>query len=237
VAAADQTRLHGLNPYWRLAWNHEWGAHSLMLGTGGMVARVYDDPLDTSDTSTLHRFQDWNIDAQYQYLLDPHAVTAQLVFAQQRHHLPGFLAGQASGFVNASGQPLAPSSSTDTTQLVRAKLSYVYQARYGGSLGLFSLTGNTDTANQSSGFDPATLTITSDPAAQAPSTRVSGNLSGNPGTRGWTVEAFWMPLQYLRVGAQYTGYARFNGAASNYDGFGRNARDNNSLFLYVWAAY
>jgi hypothetical protein len=51
------------------------------------------------------------------------------------------------------------------------------------------------------------------------------------------VEAFWMPLQYLRVGAQYTGYARFNGAASNYDGFGRNARDNNSLFLYVWAAY
>ena len=237
VAAADQTRLHGLNPYWRLAWNHEWGAHSLMLGTGGMVARVYDDPLDTSDNSTLHRFQDWNIDAQYQYLLDPHAVTAQLVFAQQRHHLPGFLAGQASGFVNASGQPLAPSRSTDTTQLVRAKLSYVYQARYGGSLGLFSLTGNTDTANQSSGFDPATLTITSDPAAQAPSTRVSGNLSGNPGTRGWTVEAFWMPLQYLRVGAQYTGYARFNGAASNYDGFGRNARDNNSLFLYVWAAY
>jgi hypothetical protein len=140
----------------------------------------------------------------------------------------------------ASSTPPAspwPPRSTDTTQLVRAKLSYVYQARYGGSLGLFSLTGNTDTANQSSGFDPATLTITSDPAAQAPSTRVSGNLSGNPGTRGWTVEAFWMPLQYLRVGAQYTGYARFNGAASNYDGFGRNARDNNSLFLYVWAAY
>ena len=71
----------------------------------------------------------------------------------------------------------------------------------------------------------------------APSTRVFGNLSGNPGTRGVTLEAFWTPIQYVRVGAQYTAYSRFNGASTNYDGFGRNARDNNSLFLYVWAAY
>jgi hypothetical protein len=41
----------------------------------------------------------------------------------------------------------------------------------------------------------------------------------------------------MRVGLQYTTYSRFNGASDNYDGFGRNARDNNSLFLYVWAAY
>ena len=46
-----------------------------------------------------------------------------------------------------------------------------------------------------------------------------------------------MPMQYLRIGAQYTGYLRFNGASSNYDGFGRNASDNNSLFLYAWLAY
>jgi hypothetical protein len=44
-------------------------------------------------------------------------------------------------------------------------------------------------------------------------------------------------VQYVRVGAQYTAYSRFNGASQNYDGFGRNARDNNSLFLYLWAAY
>ena len=45
---ADVTELNGVNPYWRLAFNHEWGAHSLMVGTSGMVANVYDDPLDTS---------------------------------------------------------------------------------------------------------------------------------------------------------------------------------------------
>ena len=60
---------------------------------------------------------------------------------------------------------------------------------------------------------------------------------GNPATRGWTYEAFWTPIQYIRIGAQYTAYSRYNGASTNYDGLGRNARDNNSLFLYVWAAY
>jgi hypothetical protein len=46
-----------------------------------------------------------------------------------------------------------------------------------------------------------------------------------------------MPIQNLRVGLQYTVYEKFNGAHVNYDGFRRNAGDNNSLFLYAWAAY
>ena len=71
----------------------------------------------------------------------------------------------------------------------------------------------------------------------APSQRVGGSLTGNPATRGMTLEAFWTPIQNLRIGAQYTAYTRYNGASDNYDGFGRNARDNNSLFLYLWAAY
>jgi len=32
----------------------------------------------------------------------------------------------------------------------------------------------------------------------------------------------------MRVGLQYTGYSKFNGASSNYDGFGRNASDNDT---------
>ena len=52
-----------------------------------------------------------------------------------------------------------------------------------------------------------------------------------------TLEAFWTPIQYVRLGAQYTAYERFNGASKNYDGFGRNASDNNSLFIYTWLAY
>ncbi len=237
LADDSVTKLKGLNPYWRLAWNHEWGPHSLMVGTAGMSARIFDNPLDTSDTSTIHRTRDLILDSQYQYLLDPHAVTAQLVYQHSRHSFPGFLANQSPAFVDASGNPMASTNARDTTNLFRTKLTYVYQARYGGSLSFFNLTGSTNTASQSSGFSPDSLSITSDPAAAAPSSRVGGNLAGNPATRGLTLEAFWTPIQYLRIGAQYTAYSRYNGASQNYDGFGRNARDNNSLFMYLWAAY
>jgi hypothetical protein len=40
----------------------------------------------------------------------------------------------------------------------------------------------------------------------------------------------------VRLGLQYTGYLRFNGGGANYDGSGRAASDNNSLFLFVWLA-
>ena len=231
VQAADKTKLQGVNPYWRLAFNHEWGAHSLMIGTGGMNARVYDDPLN-ADSSTIHKDWDVNVDAQYQYLLDPHSVTAQFAFGRNKHRYSDAQIGQASPFVDASGNPLATNPTSDTTDVLRAKMTYVYLARYGGSLGMFNQTGSTSTARQTSGYDPATGTITTDLSSP-----VGGNLSGNPGTRGYTLEAFFMPIQYLRLGAQYTGYSRYNGASHNYDGFGRNASDNNSLFVYLWAAY
>jgi hypothetical protein len=38
------------------------------------------------------------------------------------------------------------------------------------------------------------------------------------------------PMQNLQL-AQYTGYTRFNGAAINYDGAGRNASGNNTVYL------
>jgi hypothetical protein len=231
------TKLSGANPYWRFAWNHEWGPHNIMLGTSGMVARIYDDPLDTSDSATLHHTQDLLLDAQYQYLLDPHSVTAQMVYQHSHHRYPDALANQPVNFVDAFGNPLPNTNSSDTTNLLRAKLTYVYRATYGGSFVMFHLTGSTNTANQTSGFSPDTLGITTDPTVQAPSQRVSGNFSGNPATNGGTLEAFWTPVQYVRVGAQYTFYTKYNGASENYDGLGRNARDNNSLFLYIWAAY
>ncbi len=234
---ADVTKLRGNNPYVRIALSQNWGANSLMVGATHMTARIYDDPLDTSDPSTVHRFRDEIVDAQYQYLLDPHTLTAQFVVTHNQHVYPVGHANQPVAFVDAQGNALPLTSSADKTNLVRTKFSYVYQARYGGSFSLFDLTGSTNTANQTSGYDPTTLKITSSPGAGAPSTRVNGSLTGNPATRGMTYETFWMPIQNLRVGLQYTVYEKFNGARDNYDGFGRNASDNNSLFLYAWTAY
>ena len=91
-------------------------------------------------------------------------------------------------------------------------------AKYGGSASAFSADGTSNVLNQ----DP---------------TRVTGNVAGKPGTDGYTLEAFYLPLQNLRLGAQYTAYSKYNGASTNYDGLGRDASDNNTLFLYAWFAF
>jgi hypothetical protein len=38
----------------------------------------------------------------------------------------------------------------------------------------------------------------------------------------------------LRLGLQYTRYERFQGSSRDYDGNGRDAADNNTLFLFAW---
>ena len=249
TAKAETTKLKGLNnPYWRLALTHEWGPHNIMVGATGGMAHIYDDPADTSDPNSVHRVTNLGVDAQYQYLLDPHTITAQVAFMRQKTNLSATAiaairdGSSASPFVAADGTtPLAPFNESNTTNVFRTKLTYVYQAKYGGSLAFFNQTGTTDTANQSSGFESGVGCVT-DPGicsgvSGGQSTRVTGNLSGNPGTRGFTYEVFWTPIQYARVGLQYTAYSRFNGASNNYDGFGRNAKDNNTLFGYVWFAF
>lgn len=190
---ASKTKLSGSNnPYWRLALSREWGPHNLMVGTSGMVAHVYDVGTDTADAANLGQFRNSGIDAQYQYILDPHTITAQLAYMQQEQTYSDN-AGGASGL-------------TDTNNVTRAKVSYVYQAKYGGSLAYFNLSGTT-------------------------------NVQGDPATSGLTYEAFWIPKQNIRIGAQYTAYGKYQGASDNYDGAGRNASDNNTLFLYAWFAF
>ena len=237
---ANRTVLGGTNPYWRFAYTREWGAHNIMVGTSGMTAHVFDAGSDTSDPGNRGRFKNAGIDSQYQYLLDPHAVTAQLAYMRQtQDYSANTMAAAAPAYFLADGvTPVASPNPSDITNTFRAKLSYVYQAKYGGSVAFFNMTGTTNTLNQTSGFDSTGLITTADPNGTGiTSTRVNGNLSGNPSTRGFNYEGFWTPVQYVRVGVQYTAYNKFNGASSNYDGFGRDAKDNNTIRFYIWAAY
>lgn len=41
----------------------------------------------------------------------------------------------------------------------------------------------------------------------------------------------------MKAGLQYTAYLMFDGAAHDYDGFGHNAADNNTLRVFTWIAY
>jgi hypothetical protein len=66
---------------------------------------------------------------------------------------------------------------------------------------------------------------------------VTGSATASPNTSGYIFELDWLPIRKLRLVLQYTGYRQFNGASGNYDGFGRNAKDNNTLYLVAWLMY
>lgn len=238
----SRNRLSGYAPYGRVAFTKEWGAHNVMVGASGMSAKLRIDPTD--EGSPTNRFDDWGLDAQYQYLLDPHTVTAQVSYLHERIKYDSSLAGQpgaydGNGDIANSGantgtnvQPL--SNSSDTLDLFRAKASYVYRATYGGSLQYFKLRGSYNSANQAGvPGDPTGLDGGGNPTLPS----VANNVTGKPDTTGWTAEVFWLPVQYARVGLQYTMFSKYLGASHNYDGWGRNAKDNDTLFFYVWGAY
>ncbi len=83
----------------------------------------------------------------------------------------------------------------------QANLEYHYGTKLSGTAGLFNVTGTPD---------PLLY-------AQAP---VFGSANGDPRSN-----------QNIDLAVQYSGYLRFNGAQTNYDGAGRKAGGNNAVFL------
>jgi hypothetical protein len=66
---------------------------------------------------------------------------------------------------------------------------------------------------------------------------VTGNLSGKPNSSGLIAEVQYMPWINTRFSLQYVAYQKFNGGTSNYDGSGRSASDNNTVYLLAWLMF
>jgi len=203
-------RLSGANPYWRIAYNQEWGAHSLMLGTFGLIAdRLPDNTIPGTPTD---RFSDYALDAQYQYLTLPHAFTAQAAWIYEKQN---WRASFPSGGIGAGPTPANPSDHLTT---FKAKASYMYERKYGATVGYFSTTGNADAGL----YAPVPVT---------------GSANGYPDSRGMIFELDYLPHPQVKLALQYTWFMKFNGAHTNYDGNGRNAMDNNTVYLLAWFAF
>ncbi|MGD0366163.1 MAG: hypothetical protein ABSA94_01800 [Acidobacteriaceae bacterium] len=93
-----------------------------------------------------------------------------------------------------------------------ANAEYHFGNRYSAIFGGFVTSGTSDIAL----FAPAAIT---------------GSANGSPRNAGYIANFSFWPMQNLDLAAQYTAYTRFNGAATNYDGAGRNASDNNTVYL------
>ena len=47
----------------------------------------------------------------------------------------------------------------------------------------------------------------------------------------------YLPWLNTKLQLQYVGYDKFNGGKQNYDGAGRNASDNNTMYLLGWILF
>jgi len=214
VGYAGATRIiEGAAPYGRFAWQQHKGAHYFEVGLVGLS--VKQQPY--SNTTETDRYTDYGVDASYQFSVGtPQAFDAHFSWIHEKRSL------DASYAVHVSD---ATSNSTDTLQL---DASYVMSQTWVTSFGLFDVSGTTNHLL----FAPSP---------------VFGSGSGSPDSRGFIAKLEWVPFGKVgsfagpwvnvRTGLQYTGYWRFNGGSTNYDGFGRSAKDNNSLFLYAWFAF
>jgi len=63
---------------------------------------------------------------------------------------------------------------------------------------------------------------------------VSGSVNGSPDSRGYVVQGSYFPWRNVDLQLQYIAYQKFNGASKNYDGFERDASDNDTLYLLAW---
>ncbi len=212
VGADDADASKGLSPYWRLAVQDNWGEHYGQAGFFGMNVHLY--PAGDSSAGT-DNYTDLGYDANYVYNHGAHNISAQAMLIHELQTLnSSFSAGDVGSLKNQINS-------------LHANVQYTLQQSYVGSIGGFSIKGDED------------------PVRYAPE-EIAGSASGSPNSRGYVAQIEYIPYgkiksryaPYLnvRVGLQYTYYTQFNGGDLNYDGFDRDAKDNNTLFGFVWLA-
>jgi hypothetical protein len=103
-------------------------------------------------------------------------------------------------------------------QTLKLNASYNFRATYSLTLGYFDIWGSRDS-----------LIYVPD--------AVTGSRLNAPNSSGFIFDASLFAWQNARITLQYVLYSSFNGTGSNYDGFGRNASDNNTLYLLLWLAF
>ena len=205
-------------PYVRAAYQWDWNGQSAHIGALLLSANI-NPAISAFSADSSHgrnQYTDYGLDAGYQFLGDPHIATAYVLYVHENQNLKGsFNSG-------ASSQP-----SSGLNQL-NMNATYYYMNTYGATLGWQYTWG---TANPLL-FPPAPVT---------------GSRNGKPNSNAFIVEADWIPFGKedswarpfvnLKIGLQYVAYTMFNGSTRNYDGFGRDASGNNTVFLYAWMAF
>ena len=211
-----------LAPYVRAAYEWNWNGQSAHVGALFMTVSVNPavDTLITDGSFGRDAYTDFAIDGGYQFFGDgTHTVSVYGIYVHENRTLNG-----STGL--ATGSTMGGNSNIDH---MRIEASYWYQNTYGLTVGYQGTWGSAAPA----------IFQTGEP--------VTNSASGRPDTNAFLVEADWVPFgkqdswaspfANLKLGVQYIAYTQFNGGGKNYDGFGRNASANNTLYAFAWLMF
>jgi hypothetical protein len=177
------------------------------LMLGTLGMRARIYPDSANPTGPVDVFTDYGFDSQYQYLGSTNKFTLRGSYIYERQ------AWDAS----------FPLGNSDTAK---------------GNLKSLNLSGSYSFDNAWTFHGGYFLTNGSNNSALYAITDPSGNqVTSSPETTGYTVEVDRQITQNVQVMAQYRGFVRFNGLRHNIDGIGRNASDNNTLWVSVFFAF
>jgi hypothetical protein len=221
AGTATEQVVDGAAPYWRLALEQRWKNHFFTIGTYGMQADIF--PAGNS-RGPSDRFADVAFDAQYQYMgtMEVEKTDTEPMVEAGKTMITAHATWIHENQEWKASFPLGKTANSSSfLNTFRMNFNYYYRSRLGdiaASIGYFSTTGGTDPLLYS--YNP-----------------VDGSRAGSPNSSGLILAADYRPWDKIRISFQYIIYNKFNGANLNYDGFGRNASDNNTLYVLVWIMF
>ena len=201
--------IDGSAPYVRLAWQKAIGAHTLELG--GFVFQAGVFPARDHSAGVSDVFRDIGLDASdIVTLANGDVITLNGRYIDERQD-------------NRASVPLGFSSNRrDAIRDVRADASYYWRNKIGATIQVFDTTGSADP-----------LLYAGERTFKPDTSGVMLQLDGTPFGAGS------QPTRRVnvRAGVQYTIFAKFDGARTNFDGAGRRAADENTLRVFAWLAF
>jgi hypothetical protein len=216
----------GLEPWASLTYSKFWGNSNAHIGAHVFYGRFNPTTnLRSTDGEFGHdSYADLMISHGYQYIGDDyvHLFTLDGFVDFESQNLRG-----SSSLLNPNQSSSKPSNNLNE---FREWATYYYKDTYGIVVQWDKIWGNRNQLLYNTGADDTT-----------------GSIKGSPNSTFWNFEvnwvpfgkedSFWRPFINARIGLQYTLYTQFNGSGKNYDGYGRNASDNNTLLLYIWDVF
>jgi hypothetical protein len=219
--------IKGLAPYLRLAYQTNFGDNFLEVGAYGLWANIAPDTVGTAD-----KYVDTAVDAQWERNLEGgNSIVVRGTYINEK---ATFNASQPLGLVD---------NSSDTLKTFKLNGEYHFGASGAATVGVFRTTGSTDMTRYPASGNPTLVgsgcgVANPDPVTGAVSACDPapglGSANGSPENTGWVLQGTYLPWQNVQLGIQYTAYSKFNGSSDNYDGLGRKASDNNTLYAYGW---